>query len=81
MNGVATITQRGQVVIPQPIRQFFGLKPSDKLFFEVEKDKIIARPILSIDEALGIIKARKLISKKEYKKAIINEVVKKFKKK
>lgn len=80
MKGISTITQRGQVVIPQPIRQFFGLKPSDKLSFEVEENKIIARPIPSIDEALGMIQAKKKVSKKEYKKAVVEKVVEKFKK-
>lgn len=80
MNGITTITQRGQVVIPQPIREFFKLKPSDKLFFEVEKDKIIAKPILSMDVVLGVIKAKKKVSKKEYKEIVAEEVVKKFKK-
>lgn len=81
MNGLSTITQKGQVVIPQPIRQYFGLKPSDKLFFEVEENKIVARPVLSIDEALGMIKSEKKIFKKEYKKLIAKQVIRKFKKK
>lgn len=80
MNGIATITRRGQVVIPQPIRQFFNLKPSDKLFFEIKENKIIARPIISIDEAFGMIKSKRAISKKEYKKLITKRVIRKFKK-
>ena len=64
MNGIATITQRGQVVIPQPIREYFGLKASDKLFFEVEKGRIVAKPILSLEQAFGIIKTKKIFSKK-----------------
>jgi len=78
MNGVSTITQKGQVVIPQSIRRFLGLKPLDKLYFEVEEDKIIAKPILSINEAMGMIKTQKLISKKEYKKVIAEKLIKKF---
>lgn len=80
MNGISTITQRGQVVIPQSIRKFLGLKPQDKLFFEAKEDKIIVKPILSINEALGMIKTKKVVSKKEYKKAIVGQVVKKFRK-
>jgi AbrB family looped-hinge helix DNA binding protein len=80
MDGVSTITTRGQVVIPQPIRDFFGLKPSDKLSFEIEEDKIIARPIISLDEAFGMFKAKRKLPKREYKKVIFKQVVKKFKK-
>ena len=80
MNGITTITQRGQVVIPQSIRQLFGLQPADKLFFEIKEDKIIATPILSIDDALGIIKTKIKVSKKQYKKVIAEKVIKKFKK-
>ena len=81
MNGIATLTQRGQVVIPQPIRGFLGIEPSDKLFFEVEGEKVIARRIPSVDEAFGLIKTKKTVSKKEYKEAIVEQVIKKFKKK
>lgn len=78
MNGVTTLTQKGQVVIPQSIRRFLGLEPLDKLYFEVEEDKIIAQPILSIEEAMGMIKSQQAVSKKDYKKLIAQKVVKKF---
>lgn len=74
MNGVATITQKGQVVIPQPIRKYLGLEPSDKLYFETENEKIIATPILSVDQAMGMIKAKKYVSKKEQKRMIAKTV-------
>ena len=80
MNGIATVTQRGQVVIPLPIRQLLGLKTADKLSFEVEENKIIARPVFSIDEALGMIQTQKKVSKKEFKKAVVEKTVEKFKK-
>jgi len=79
MNGISTLTQRGQVVIPQPIRDYFGLKASDKIFFEIEEDKIIAKPIPSLNEAMGMIKAEGKVSKKEFKKEIFRQVNKKFK--
>lgn len=74
MNGVATITQKGQVVIPQPIRKYLGLEPSDKLYFEAEGEKIIATPVLSVDQAMGIIKAKRYVSKKEQKRTIAKKV-------
>lgn len=79
MDNIATLTQRGQIVIPQPIREYFGLEPADKLFFKVEEDKIVVKPILSINEAMGMIKTKKKITKKKYKEVIASQVVKKFK--
>ncbi|MBI2939655.1 MAG: AbrB/MazE/SpoVT family DNA-binding domain-containing protein [Chloroflexi bacterium] len=32
----ATLTQKGQVTIPQEIRARLGLKPKDKIIFELE---------------------------------------------
>ena len=80
MNGISTITKRGQVVVPQPIRELFDLKPSDKLYFKVENNKIVVRPIFSIDEALGVIKTKKKVGKKELKEAVVGQIIKKFKK-
>jgi len=81
MDNISTLTQRGQIVIPQPIRQYFDLEPSDRLSFDIEEDKIVAKPILSIDKAMGMIKTKKKVSKKEYKDAIVKAVIKKFKNK
>lgn len=80
MNGIATITQRGQVVIPQPIRKLFKLRTADRVLFETAGDKIIVKPLLSLDEAFGMIRAVKKVSKKEYKQVIAKRVAKRFKK-
>lgn len=40
---VTTLTQKGQVTIPAPIRARLGLKPSDKIQFEVEGDVVKLR--------------------------------------
>lgn len=75
---ISTLTTKGQIVIPYPIREALGLRAADKLSFEIEQDGIIARPIVSVDEALGMIKSKKYISKKESKRAIAEQVIKKF---
>lgn len=81
MNGISTLTQKGQVVIPQPIRDILGLKTSSKIYFELRGKKIIAEPVLTIDEAFGMIKTHKKYSNKDFKKIIRQEVIKKYKRK
>ena len=81
MNGITTMTQKGQVAIPKSIRDYFLLKPYDKVYFEVQNEKIVATPVPSIDEMFGIFKISKRITKKEMKKSIREAVVAKFIKK
>lgn len=42
-----TITQKGQVTIPVEIRTRLGLKPKDKVRFELEGDMVKLRPASS----------------------------------
>lgn len=81
MNGVSTLTQKGQVAIPKSIRDYFDLKPHDKVHFEVKDNNIVARRLSSVKEMRGIIKTNKILSKKEMKKTIRDAVIEKFKRK
>jgi AbrB family looped-hinge helix DNA binding protein len=38
-NRETTLTQKGQVTIPVEVRTILGLKPKDRVVFEVEGDK------------------------------------------
>jgi antitoxin PrlF len=38
-----TVTQKGQVTIPQEVREAIGLKPRDRVRFAVEGDRVILR--------------------------------------
>lgn len=78
MQGTSTITQKGQVSIPKEIRDFFNLKTSDKLHFSVEKNKIVAEPVVSVKEMRGFIKTNKVLSKSEMKRIIRDAVVEKY---
>lgn len=78
MHGTSTITQKGQVAIPKEIRDHFNLKTSDKLHFSVEKNKIVAEPVLSVKEMRGFIKTNKVLTKKEMKRIIRDAVVEKY---
>ncbi len=77
MQGISTITQKGQVAIPKPIRDYFKLHPSDKLHFSVKNNKIVAEPVLSVESMFGIIKTKKVLTKRQMKKIIREAVINK----
>ncbi len=78
MQGISTLTQKGQVAIPKPIRDYFKLQASDRLHFSIEGDRIVAKPAPSISEMRGFIKAKRAVSKAEMKKIIKEAVVTKY---
>ncbi len=56
----STITRKGQTTIPKPIRELLGLKPNDKIFYLVEDNKVILKPMRGdILELRGSVKPRK----------------------
>jgi AbrB family looped-hinge helix DNA binding protein len=79
MNGLSTITQKGQVVIPHSIRNFLQLKPATRVYFEVKNKTVVMHPVLSIDQAMGMIKTKKRASQADYDKAIRKGIAEKFK--
>lgn len=81
MQGFSTLTQKGQVAIPKQIRDYFGLKPSDKLFFKVKNNEIVAFPVPSIKEMYGIVPAKKPLARKKMKEIIRKAVVEKYRRK
>jgi len=46
----ATIGQRGQVVIPKPIREAYNLRPGMNVRFSVEGDRIVIEGALDVLE-------------------------------
>lgn len=55
----ATIGQRGQVVIPKPIREAYNLRPGMHVTFSVEGDRIVIEGATGvIDEYLEAISKR-----------------------
>ncbi len=39
----AKVGEKGQIVIPKPIRQRFNIKPNTNLIFDIEDEKIILK--------------------------------------
>jgi len=72
----STITRKGQTTIPKEIRRFLGLKPNDKLFYLIEDDKVILRPIQGdILEVRGAVKPRKMPEDFEYIRKIVKKKI------
>jgi AbrB family looped-hinge helix DNA binding protein len=53
---IATVSSKGQLVIPAEIRASLGIQPGTRVSITVEGDRIILRPITIklIDDLLGI---------------------------
>lgn len=81
MDGLSTVTQKGQVVIPIALRRALRLSPSTRVSFELKNKAIIMKPALSIDEAYGMFKTNIKATQADYDKAIEEAVVEKFRKK
>ena len=39
------ITQKGQTTIPKEIRELLNLKPNDKVFYIIEGQKVVLKPL------------------------------------
>ncbi len=51
----STLTSKGQLTIPKYIRDRFDLKPSVRIEFSVEGDRIILKPVRSLKSLRGSI--------------------------
>lgn len=61
----ATVSDKGQVVIPAALRRIFGIKPGVELEFEQEGASIRVRPLNAVtqsalDDGYGMLIAKKL---------------------
>ncbi len=63
----ATIGEKGQVVIPKPIRDQFGLEPNTGVYFIIENGRVIIVPESegkkTFDDFINAIPKRKLPAK------------------
>lgn len=49
MQKQARITSKGQITVPRDIRRALGVRPGDRLLFEVEGGGVRVRPVRSVD--------------------------------
>lgn len=64
----ATVGEKGQIVIPKPIRDMFHLRPFSEIVFDVEQEKIIIKKkekgLAVLEEYISAFKHKKKLPKK-----------------
>jgi len=55
----STVTSKGQTTIPDKIRKALGIKPGDKLQYEVERERAIIRVHPGIRSLKGVLASSK----------------------
>lgn len=64
----ATVGEKGQIVIPKPIRDMFQIRPFSELVFDVEKETILIKKkqdnLKVLEEYLSAVKTKKTPPKK-----------------
>lgn len=56
---IATISSKGQIVIPSSIRRHFGLQTGDQVIAETNEDQIILRPKRKRAPVVRVVSSRK----------------------
>ena len=57
---ITTVTQKGQVTIPGPIRKAMKIKPKDRVVFEIVNGEVRIKPVKSVvDATYGSVKPLK----------------------
>lgn len=49
MDGMATLSSKGQITVPKMLREKLGLRPGTRLEFHVEEGKLVAQKVLEKD--------------------------------
>jgi antitoxin PrlF len=60
----STISEKGQVTVPKPLRERLGIKPGDKLEFSEKRGHIVVSKVAPLDPvstAYGILKLERSV--------------------
>lgn len=55
---LSTVTTKGQVTIPKPIRDALGIRPNDRIAFIREGERVLLQPIRTLKTFRGAVKAK-----------------------
>ena len=55
---LSTVTTKGQVTIPKPIRDAMGIGPNDRVAFIREGDRVILQPLRTLKDFRGAVKMK-----------------------
>lgn len=77
MSGITTISSKGQIVLPQPIRQALGIQPSDSFLVSLQNSKIIVEKLAKSNDFLGAFPVEKKVTRKDIKSAVRKHVLQK----
>lgn len=54
----STVTTKGQVTIPKPIRDALGIGPNDRIAFIREGERVLLQPLKTLKNFRGAVKAK-----------------------
>ena len=55
---LSTVTTKGQVTIPKPIRDAMGIGPNDRVAFIREGERVLLQPLRTLKAFRGAVKAK-----------------------
>ncbi len=55
---LSTVTAKGQVTIPKPIRDALGIGPNDRVAFIREGERVILQPLRTLKVLRGVVKVK-----------------------
>ncbi len=55
---LSTVTTKGQVTIPKPIRDALGIGPNDRVAFIREGERVLLQPLRTLKALRGVVKSK-----------------------
>ncbi|PIR42742.1 hypothetical protein CO058_01400 [candidate division WWE3 bacterium CG_4_9_14_0_2_um_filter_35_11] len=80
MQHSATMSSKGQIVIPKVIRDQLRISVSDTIVMTIQNNSIILKPSISTNEVFGIFKTKSPITKNNIKDIFRKSTLDKFSK-
>lgn len=67
----SSVTRKGQVTIPAPVRKKLGLRQGDRVAFVDEDDKVVLMPVQNdVRAAFGLVSTRRSASLEQMRAAV-----------